>query len=89
MPTDREPALLVVDDDAQTCRMLERYGRKVGYRVESRSGGREALAALATIRPDVALIDLQMPGTLKVRGSRISQKSARAAPEPRVARTDT
>ncbi|OFW05358.1 MAG: hypothetical protein A3I61_05060 [Acidobacteria bacterium RIFCSPLOWO2_02_FULL_68_18] len=55
------PTLLVVDDDPAICDMLERFGRRAGYTVTSRSGGRETLAHLGELRADVALVDLQMP----------------------------
>jgi DNA-binding NtrC family response regulator len=61
MDSPRQPLLLVVDDDAAICRILERFGRSVGYKVESHGGGRETLPRLAAIHADVALIDLQMP----------------------------
>ena len=57
----RQPLLLVIDDDPGICRFLERFGRSLGYRVESQTGGREMMACLGSLRADVALIDLQMP----------------------------
>ena len=61
MVAERRPVLLVVDDEPQMCRLLERFGAKLGYRVVSCNGGREAIQSLATTRADAALIDLQMP----------------------------
>lgn len=57
----RSPVLLVVDDDVAVREMLERFGRRLGFEVEVRSGGRQTLDWLTTRRADVALIDLQMP----------------------------
>ena len=61
MTPDRGPLLVIVDDDPDMCRMLERYGQKLGYRVESYHGGAQIMAALSGTHVDVALVDLQMP----------------------------
>jgi len=58
---DLSPTLLVVDDDPQVAPIVERFVSRLGYRVVSRAGGAEAIASFAEIKPDVALIDLQMP----------------------------
>jgi len=58
---DLSPTLLVVDDDPQVAPIVERFASRLGYRVVSRTGGAEAIASFADIKPDVALIDLQMP----------------------------
>ena len=59
---DKPLCLLVVDDEPSVLGIVERITRKLGFEVVFRSGGREALACLAEVQPDVALIDLQMPG---------------------------
>jgi two-component system response regulator HydG len=61
MAADDQPQLLVVDDDQGLCDMLGRYGRKLGYAVETCGGGRETMALLRTLHADVALVDLCMP----------------------------
>ena len=55
------PKLLVVDDDPQILPIVERHAKQLGYRIEFRRGGAEALASFAAIKPDVAIVDLQMP----------------------------
>ena len=55
------PLLLVVDDERSIVPVIERFARQIGFDVEYRSNGRDALAALATMNPDVAMVDLQMP----------------------------
>ena len=55
------PTLLVVDDDPQIPPLVEKYARPLGYRVVARGGGVQALASLAEVKPDVALVDLHMP----------------------------
>jgi DNA-binding NtrC family response regulator len=57
----RSPTLLVVDDDPQILPIVARFAEPLGYTVVYRSGGAEALASFADIKPDVAIVDLQMP----------------------------
>lgn len=56
--------ILIVDDDPETVRMLERLVRSVSrrYRVTSATGGAEALVTLEHFRPDAVILDLLMPG---------------------------
>lgn len=54
--------LLLVDDDAELLRMLQRRLELDGYDVMTAEGGRPALAALDRKSPDLAVIDLMMPG---------------------------
>jgi DNA-binding NtrC family response regulator len=53
--------LLIVDDDPDIPAVIERFARKLGFEATSRTSGRDALAALPDLKPDVALVDLQMP----------------------------
>ena len=55
------PRLLVVDDDPAVLGVVESFAGKLGFHVSFRNSGAEALAALAEVRPDVVLVDLQMP----------------------------
>ena len=59
--TETAPRLLVVDDEPAVLTVVERFAHKLGFQVIFRSSGREALACLADVKPDVALVDLQMP----------------------------
>jgi two-component system KDP operon response regulator KdpE len=54
--------LLLVEDDAQMLRLLQRRLERDGYDVIAAEGGRQALAALDRRCPDLAVIDLLMPG---------------------------
>jgi len=54
--------LLVVDDDASILAVVERFASDLGFEVVFRSNGEDALACLASVKPDAALVDLQMPG---------------------------
>jgi DNA-binding NtrC family response regulator len=53
--------LLIVDDDPLIPALIERFARKLGFDVASRASGRDALASLSELRPDVMLVDLRMP----------------------------
>jgi len=54
--------ILVVDDDAETRRLLQEYLQKQGYRVTSAADGKALRAALVTARPDLIVLDLMLPG---------------------------
>ncbi len=54
--------LLLVDDDPNI-RMLAGHGlKRAGYRVQEASSGSEALELFDSVRPDLMLIDVAMPG---------------------------
>ena len=54
------PVILVVDDEINICRAVERILAKVGIRVRSALNGEEALALLASEPFDAVLTDLKM-----------------------------
>ena len=59
--------VLVVDDHADTCRILSKLIRHMGHDTVGLTGGRAALeylhgeAAAADARPDLVLLDVMMP----------------------------
>ena len=53
--------MLVVDDDEAVRVLLTRYLEMEGYTVEQVSDGGSALAAIASSRPDLVLLDLMLP----------------------------
>jgi CheY-like chemotaxis protein len=53
--------ILVVDDEADVRAFLTAVLEKEGYRVVTATDGREALDTAATERPDLIVLDLQMP----------------------------
>lgn len=55
-------AILVVDDDVDTCNNLADILTEFGYNVEVAHDGFEALQKVQSRRFDVALLDLKMPG---------------------------
>jgi CheY-like chemotaxis protein len=58
----RRQVALVVDDDARSRELLQQLLTLDGYEVRAVGGGQDALALLANEIPDVAVIDLRMPG---------------------------
>jgi len=54
--------LLVIDDDLGILNLLESLFRNEGYEVTTADCGREGLAAIDRQRPDLVLLDVQMPG---------------------------
>src|SRR5262245_10651453 len=56
------PPVMVVDDDAGGAYSLARIIKLLGYPVETAPDGPSALELARRIRPEVAFIDLRMPG---------------------------
>jgi len=56
------PRVLLVDDDPAILRLLEVNFRMEGFEVEVAAHGEEAIAAAAAAVPDVAILDLMLPG---------------------------
>ena len=59
--SDREPLVLIVDDDATVVGLVRTIMLAVGIRVESASDGEEGVAKAFRHQPDVILMDLAMP----------------------------
>jgi two-component system, OmpR family, KDP operon response regulator KdpE len=73
------PMVLVVEDDAETRRMLTRALVARGYRVEEAEDGKRALERWEKRRPDVVLLDLGLPD---VDGLQIIRRIRREATTP-------
>lgn len=56
------PLALVVDDSDDQAELLRRYLERAGCRVVTASTAEQALETLDDIRPDLAVIDLVLPG---------------------------
>ena len=56
------PRVLLVDDDPAILRLLEVNFRIEGFDVDAAGHGEEAIAAATAARPDVAILDLMLPG---------------------------
>ncbi len=55
--------ILMVDDEADLLSILEPMLEADGYRVETAQDGAEALRRIESRRPDLVLLDLEMPGS--------------------------
>jgi len=62
MATERKPHVLIVEDEAVILRLLEVNFRLAGFEVETAARGEEALVKAAARPPDVAILDIMMPG---------------------------
>ena len=58
---DRRPRLLVVDDEPSIRALVQRFAEREEFDVITHEGGRALLAQLATLKPDAALLDRNMP----------------------------
>jgi two-component system response regulator HydG len=56
------PKVLVVDDEAAILDTLRILLRNEGFEPHTAHGGKKALEQLATLRPDIVLTDIRMPG---------------------------
>jgi signal transduction histidine kinase/DNA-binding response OmpR family regulator len=58
---ERQPRILVVDDDANIRELLSQEFTEAGYVVSLAGNGREAVAAVRRDRPDLVVLDVMMP----------------------------
>ncbi len=57
-----QPLILLVDDDAYVRRFFGQQLKQAGYRVDEVESGDRALEAIRSLRPDLVLLDILMPG---------------------------
>jgi CheY-like chemotaxis protein len=62
MSTAQGPLILVVDDYEDAREMYAEYLRFCGFRVAEARNGNEALDQAFTLKPDLILMDLSLPG---------------------------
>jgi CheY-like chemotaxis protein len=62
MSTAQGPLILVVDDYEDAREMYAEYLRFSGFRVAEARNGNEALEQAFTLKPDLILMDLSLPG---------------------------
>ena len=60
--SDARVRVLVADDDPVILRLIEVNLGLEGFEVETATGGEDAIAKAAQVRPDVILLDVMMPG---------------------------
>jgi two-component system CheB/CheR fusion protein len=55
-------SVVIIEDNADSRRMLEAILKLDGYQVRTAGNGRDGLAAVAEIRPQFAIVDIGLPG---------------------------
>jgi chemosensory pili system protein ChpA (sensor histidine kinase/response regulator) len=60
-PRDERPLALVVDDSITVRRVTERFLQRNGMRVVTAKDGLDAISALSDNKPDIILLDIEMP----------------------------
>jgi CheY-like chemotaxis protein len=63
LPLREAPMVLCVDDDALHLSSLTRVLSSHGYRVHTADSAHRALESFSDVQPDVAIVDIMMPGT--------------------------
>jgi sigma-B regulation protein RsbU (phosphoserine phosphatase) len=76
------PTILIVDDDAVTVRVLEAMLGQEGYRTITARDGASGRAQAATHRPDLVLLDVQMPDQNGIEVCRALKTDPDLAPIP-------
>ena len=62
MTTEHHPLILVVDDYQDAREMYAEYLQYSGFRVAEARNGNEAVAQARSLKPDLILMDLSLPG---------------------------
>jgi CheY-like chemotaxis protein len=81
--TDRGDLVLVVDDVADTRRLIRRVLERAGIRVVEAASGEQAMDRIAADRPALVVLDLRLPGASGFDVARW----VRAHPNPAIAGT--
>jgi DNA-binding response OmpR family regulator len=76
---DNKIKVLVVEDEDSIRRFITLNLEMAGYEVGEAASGEEALALLATLLPDVVVLDLMLPG---INGLEVCQHIRETTPEP-------
>ena len=80
--TGEAPVVLVADDDEDVLQLVAAVLEEEGYEIETARDGLEALDRLSTRRPDLALLDVRMPGVDGVELSRRIRRNPRTRDVP-------
>jgi DNA-binding NtrC family response regulator len=77
-PSPDPTTILVVDDEMGIRQALDRFLKRIGYRVVTAESGAGALERIASDRPDAMLSDIRMP---KMTGVELVPKALAAQPD--------
>ncbi|MBL6634496.1 MAG: response regulator transcription factor [Thermoleophilia bacterium] len=79
--TDEQPFILIAEDEPNIASFAKMYLEAAGFRVDVAERGDDALESIAAERPDLLLLDLNLPGVDGFEVTRrIRQGDARAMP---------
>lgn len=81
-PDRHGPLCLVVDDSVSVRRAMEQFLRDIGMQVDVAADGLEGLACVRRRRPDLAILDLEMPRMNGIELARALRADARTADMP-------
>ena len=56
------PKIMIIDDDVNTTGLMDNVFSKVGYKIHSLNNSSLAVMEALTVRPDLIILDLVMPG---------------------------
>jgi|SRR6476469_784020 len=56
------PKIMFIDDDVNTTGLMDNVFSKVGYKIHSLNNSSLAVTEALTVRPDLNILDLVMPG---------------------------
>ena len=73
--------VLVVDDDAELCNMMNEYFSQLGHRLECAANGHDGLARALQTSYDIVLLDVMLP---LVNGFSVLQQLRRRKPVPTI-----
>ena len=80
-------AVLLVEDDAALREQVAEWLEDAGYGVVCAADGERALRALEWLRPDVAIVDLDLPGVTGFRLLRVLRRDPALAEVPVIVAT--
>lgn len=63
MRKERQPKILVIDDEPEITDIVETYFENLGYTVETANAGQEGVETARKFKPNLVLLDIMMPGT--------------------------
>ena len=82
-----EKKVLIVEDDSRSMKLTRDALQASGYETEEVTSAEDALAKISTSRPDLAVIDIQLPGMDGVELALILKSDPANEPIPLIAVT--
>src|SRR3989475_13300290 len=79
MGSNMSSKVLVVDDEKHIVELTRLYLTREGYEVEGVGDGAQAVARFAQVKPDLAILDIMLPG---VDGLTICKEIRKQSPVP-------